>query len=132
MLDGYDAGRNILVLAGDEARTYGDAAARCLQDVLAYDPPNQRARTMLHELGYEVIDEAQEAAPPEYAPSDPEMVAAPLAPRGQGGYGEAPLPAYELEELVHELREARRLLRAQVLPLRFPFAPRALSEDTAH
>ncbi len=79
----------------------GDAAARCLQDVLAYDPPNLRARAMLHELGYEVIDDppAQAEEEPhdigaEYSPSDPEMVAAPLPPRSQGGYGEAPLPAY--------------------------------------
>ena len=77
----------------------GDAAARCLQDVLAYDPPNLRARAMLHELGYEVIDEPQEAAP-EYAASDPQIVAAPLPPRGREGYSpDAPLPSFELEEL---------------------------------
>ncbi len=87
----------------------GDSAARCLQDVLAYDPPNLRARAMLHELGYEVIDdpgaagagapEAQDLAP-EYASSDPEVVAAPLPARDEPGYAEeAPLPAYELEEL---------------------------------
>jgi tetratricopeptide (TPR) repeat protein len=75
----------------------GDAAARCLQDVLAYDPPNLRARAMLNELGYEVIDEPQEAVQ-EYAPSDPEMIAAPQPPRSTG-YGDAPLPSYELDDL---------------------------------
>jgi tetratricopeptide (TPR) repeat protein len=73
----------------------GDAAARCLQDVLAYDPPNQRARAMLHELGYEVIDEPQPEPMEEYAPSDPQMVAAPQPARA---YGDDPLPAYELDE----------------------------------
>ena len=80
----------------------GDAAARCLQDVLAYDPPNARARQMLHELGYEVIDEPQDGnqdgqmgqapeeqlldeppapdammMPAEYAPSEPQRASAP-------------------------------------------------------
>ena len=80
----------------------GETAARCLQDVLAYDPPNQRARAMLYELGYEVIDEPQEPVQ-DYAPSDPQMVAAPLPPRGaaekQAYASEAPLPSYELEEV---------------------------------
>jgi tetratricopeptide (TPR) repeat protein len=89
-----------------------DAAARCLQDVLAYDPPNLRARAMLHELGYEVIDEEQPAqdgqeAADDYAPSDQELVAAPQAPRGGyptrqeeqlTPYGETPLPSYDFEE----------------------------------
>jgi len=81
----------------------GDAAARCLQDVLAYDPPNLRARAMLHELGYEVIDEPEQAQ--EYAQSAPDQVAAPQPARAPdprddygGGYDE-PLPAYELEEV---------------------------------
>ena len=91
----------------------GDAAARCLQDVLAYDPPNLRARAMLHELGYEIIDEPGDTAvgadappaddfagaPADYAASIPEMVAAPLAPRSQPGYADGPLPSYELEEI---------------------------------
>ncbi len=83
----------------------GDAAARCLPDVLAYDPPNLRARAMLHELGYEVIDEPEQAPAQDYAASVAEQVAAPLASRDTGapspGYGgdyDEPLPAYELDE----------------------------------
>jgi tetratricopeptide (TPR) repeat protein len=82
----------------------GDAAARCLQDVLAYDPPNARARAMLHELGYEVIDEP-EAEAEIYAESDPGELAPAQPPRGapapqQQAYGyDEPLPAYELDEV---------------------------------
>jgi tetratricopeptide (TPR) repeat protein len=75
----------------------GDAAARCLQDVLAYDPPNARARAMLHELGYEVIDEPEQP-PEELAPSESEQFVQQRAPDfGGGGYDE-PLPSYELDE----------------------------------
>jgi len=62
----------------------GDSAARTLQDVLAYDPTNERAVELLRELGYEVVDEYGEA---------------------QGGdtnqgYDEASrLPSYDLEEM---------------------------------
>src|SRR5262249_23702361 len=85
----------------------GDAAARALQDVLAYDPQNLRAREMLHELGYEVIDEPAEDTQgteeylEDYAPSDPQQVAAPLPPRsGYEAYDhDAPLPSYDLEEI---------------------------------
>ena len=40
----------------------GDSAARALQDVLAFDPQNARAIEMLQELGYEIVDENEEAA----------------------------------------------------------------------
>ena len=63
---------------------------------------------MLHELGYEVIDEPQ-AEPEEvnsldyveeYAPSVPDQVAAPMPARGYDAYdNDAPLPSYDLEEI---------------------------------
>lgn len=55
----------------------GESAARMLQDALAYDPRSQRAIQMLHELGYEIVDEGTEEAQT---------------------FGEDPLPAYELDE----------------------------------
>jgi tetratricopeptide (TPR) repeat protein len=111
-LDVREALRDVLLEAGhideavlemlDLAALYvdsldGDAAARCLQDVLAYDPPNARARQMLNELGYEVIDEPQPDAMGEYAPSEPQMASAPQPARG--GTYEEPLPAYDLDEV---------------------------------
>jgi tetratricopeptide (TPR) repeat protein len=69
----------------------GDSAARALQDVLAFDPQNARAIEMLQELGYEIVDENEGAAP-----------------EGETAEGEAyepqpdhhePLPSYDLEEM---------------------------------
>lgn len=71
----------------------GDSAARALQDVLAFDPQNARAIEMLQELGYEIVDENEEAVDGQHA---------------EGGYdtGEAApgmhdprLPSYDLEEM---------------------------------
>ncbi len=62
----------------------GDSAARTLQDVLAYDPSNERAIELLRELGYEVVDEYGEAQ------GEPT----------EQGYDEASrLPSYDLEEM---------------------------------
>ncbi|GEM_PF-274512 len=70
----------------------GESAARALQDVLAYDPQNQRAIEMLQELGYEIVDENEEAAAAEQG-----------AHHDDGAYGEQPghdrLPSYDLEEM---------------------------------
>jgi tetratricopeptide (TPR) repeat protein len=54
----------------------GDAAARTLQDVLMVDPTNKRAAVLLHELGYELVEE--------------------LAPESDL---ESPLPAFDLEDV---------------------------------
>ena len=84
----------------------GEAAARSLQDVLAYDPPNLRARQMLHELsGYEVIDEPDRRRDPaghatrRARSGIRDAAARPNAPRydGHDGYDpSAPLPSYDL------------------------------------
>ncbi len=78
----------------------GDAAARCLQDVLAYDPPNLRARAMLHELGYEVIDEPQEGPDGRTTRRAIRRWSPRRSPRAHtaGTYDDAPLPSYDLEE----------------------------------
>jgi tetratricopeptide (TPR) repeat protein len=72
----------------------GESAARALQDVLAYDPQNQRAIEMLQELGYEIVDETEEAAAAEQGAPDID---------DPGAYGEQPshdrLPSYDLEEM---------------------------------
>ena len=64
----------------------GDAAARTLQDVLAYDPVNERAIELLRELGYEVVDEYGDAGQGEATDAN--------------AYDEANrLPSYDLEEM---------------------------------
>jgi tetratricopeptide (TPR) repeat protein len=72
----------------------GESAARALQDVLAYDPQNQRAIEMLQELGYEIVDENEDAAAAEQGAHDLD---------DPGAYGEQPshdrLPSYDLEEM---------------------------------
>ncbi len=95
-----------------------EAAAHALQDVLAYEPRNARALEMLHELGYEVVEDeadtgeaaeayappvAQTPAPPT-APPPPSHRSAPLSPRGGAPMSPrgAPLPparARQLSEL---------------------------------
>ena len=72
----------------------GDAAARVLQDALAIEPQNERAASMLHELGYELVEESQPSVTQQGAPSG-----SPMRPR-YGSYDpEAPLPSYDLEEI---------------------------------
>jgi tetratricopeptide (TPR) repeat protein len=78
----------------------GDGAARTLQDVLAIDPTNARAAEMLHELGYELVEEPSssvpEIAPDEVVDAEP---GADLVATGEGYDPEAPLPSYDLEEI---------------------------------
>ncbi len=108
----------------------GDAAARCLQDVLAYDPPNLRARQMLNELGYEVIDDPQpEPVQEEYAPSVPQMAAAPQPARGYAG-NEVPLPSYDLDDVAeapappaHAYADRSHTDRDRSIPRAPPAAP---------
>lgn len=76
----------------------GESAARSLQDVLAFDPQNARAIEMLQELGYEIVDENEEAAAMqggemEYAAADDHAHAL------EHEVPQAPLPSYDLEEM---------------------------------
>ena len=74
----------------------GEGAARTLEEVLAIDPSNARAIGTLRELGYEV------EAPPE-EPAQSGAIAA-------EDFGEAPLPAYDLDdpsEEHHAMRASR-------------------------
>ena len=66
----------------------GDAAARTLQDVLAYDPSNGRAIEMLRELGYEVVDEYGESSQ-----------ASEITEQGYADEASQQLPSYDLEEM---------------------------------
>jgi tetratricopeptide (TPR) repeat protein len=68
----------------------GDSAARALQDVLAFDPTNERAIQMLQELGYEIVDEGENLdASQSIDGSDP------YAEEGQ----QERLPSYDMEEM---------------------------------
>ncbi len=74
----------------------GDSAARSLQDALAIDPENPTAGRMLHDLGYELVEEGQ-------APSEPAQEVAETAFGTRARHAsydpEAPLPSYDLEEI---------------------------------
>jgi tetratricopeptide (TPR) repeat protein len=70
----------------------GESAARALQDVLAFDPQNARAVEMLQELGYEIVDESEEAA----AAGDEAQGAEAYASEEDG---HERLPSYDLEEM---------------------------------
>lgn len=100
-MDLHEAYRDILIEAGQTEEAVqemlliasmfvdaldGESAARALQDVLAFDPQNARAIEMLQELGYEIVDENEEAAgePAEAAYEEP---------------GHERLPSYDLEEM---------------------------------
>lgn len=76
----------------------GESAARALQDVLAFDPQNARAIEMLQELGYEIVDEADEGAAAE-AGGEYEQVEEVQDAAEDGGEHHAPLPSYDLEEM---------------------------------
>ncbi len=71
----------------------GDSAARALQDVLAFDPTNARAIEMLQELGYEIVDESEEAADGHHADGGYETGEA------DPGMHDPRLPSYDLEEM---------------------------------
>ena len=112
-----------------------DAAARTLQDVLAYDPHNQRALEMLHELGFEIVPEEDEAPLPAYGLEEEASSDAAtqfvdehddhiktdigIAP-GHAGYGEeAPLPSFRLDD-----RAQQRQRPAQIeTPIPPPLPP---------
>lgn len=84
-----DAVQEMLVIASLYIDSLdGDSAARALQDVLAFDPQNARAIEMLQELGYEIVDENEEATADvePYEGVEPE----PHPDR---------LPSYDLEEM---------------------------------
>jgi len=93
-----DACAVMIELAGLEIDALdGEGAARTLQDVLAIDPHNARAMQMLHELGYELVEEPASSVP-EIAPDD--FVEGEAAPRPAEAYDpEGPLPSYDLEEI---------------------------------
>jgi tetratricopeptide (TPR) repeat protein len=74
----------------------GEGAARTLQDVLAIDPTNVRATEMLHELGYELVEEPASSVP-EIAPDEYDAQAS--LPAGDSYDPEGPLPSYDLEEI---------------------------------
>ncbi|MDF2692504.1 MAG: hypothetical protein K0S65_887, partial [Labilithrix sp.] len=92
-----DAVQEMLVIASLYVDALdGDSAARALQDVLAFDPSNARAIEMLQELGYEIVDENDEAAAGHEGQ--------PLEGGEVGGYVEEVghddrLPSYDLEEM---------------------------------
>jgi tetratricopeptide (TPR) repeat protein len=94
-----DAAAAMLAIAGLQIDGLdGEAAARTLQDVLGLDPQNERATQMLHELGYELVEEPVSAQPPQ--PTADRLP--PMRPEYQSvsSYDpEAPLPSYDLEEI---------------------------------
>jgi tetratricopeptide (TPR) repeat protein len=91
-----DAVLTMLAIAGLQIDGLdGEAAARTLQEVLALDPQNARATQMLHELGYELVEEPVSARPSadQLPPMRPEY-------QSVSSYDpEAPLPSYDLEEI---------------------------------
>lgn len=87
-----DAVQEMLVIAALYIDSLdGDSAARALQDVLAFDPQNARAIDMLQELGYEIVDENEEAGA--------EPVADEAAAYEAAGEHHERLPSYDLEEM---------------------------------
>ncbi|HSY24624.1 MAG TPA: tetratricopeptide repeat protein [Polyangiaceae bacterium] len=73
----------------------GDGAARSLQDALALEPDNAIAARMLHDLGYELVEEG---APLSVTADDPDAAFDTRA--RQSSYNpDAPLPSYDLEEI---------------------------------
>jgi tetratricopeptide (TPR) repeat protein len=72
----------------------GEEAARSLQDALAIDPGNAAALRMLHDLGYELVEE------PESHEAEPvDLVPPPRSAQISAYDPEAPLPSYDLEEI---------------------------------
>jgi tetratricopeptide (TPR) repeat protein len=120
-----DAVQEMLVIAALYIDSLdGDSAARALQDVLAFDPQNARAIEMLQELGYEIVDENEEAGA---APQDTEV-----GYEAQTGTDHDALPSYELEEVAAAQGSAQYADDRQVYVGRAPsHAPGAdvLSQD---
>ena len=73
----------------------GDGAAQTLQDVMGLDPQNQRAAQMLHELGYELVDDAQQQ---QQQHAQQQQQGQQLPSYGTSYDAEAPLPSYDLDE----------------------------------
>jgi tetratricopeptide (TPR) repeat protein len=92
-----DAVQEMLVIAALYIDSLdGDSAARALQDVLAFDPQNARAIEMLQELGYEIVDENEEAAA---AADDGEASYEAVGGEVEEVEQHEPLPSYDLEEM---------------------------------
>lgn len=75
----------------------GESAARALQDVLAFDPQNARAIEMLQELGYEIVDEADEGVVTEGEAEYEQVEEVEAAAEAEEQHGA--LPSYDLEEM---------------------------------
>ncbi len=89
-----EAVEEMLVIAGLYVDTLdGESAARALQDVLAFDPTNERAIAMLQELGYEIVEEGEEAPP------EGEAAAHAGYEQGYDAGQDERLPSYDLEEM---------------------------------
>jgi tetratricopeptide (TPR) repeat protein len=73
----------------------GEGAARMLQEALALEPQNAAATAMLRELGYELVEESDDAGPSNRDSHDDEVGST----RNQPYDPEAPLPSYDLEEI---------------------------------
>jgi tetratricopeptide (TPR) repeat protein len=73
----------------------GEEAARTLQEALSLEPENAAATKMLRALGYELVEEPDDADPSSRDSQDDE----PRAAIGQPYDPEAPLPSYDLEEI---------------------------------
>jgi tetratricopeptide (TPR) repeat protein len=92
-----DAVATMIALAGLQIDGLdGESAARTLQEVLGYDPQNERATAMLRELGYELVEEpvpSSQLGQDRLPPMRPEY-------QSTSSYDpEAPLPSYDLEEI---------------------------------
>ncbi|HEY8038872.1 MAG TPA: hypothetical protein VIF15_03730 [Polyangiaceae bacterium] len=78
----------------------GDSAARTLQDVLGLDPGNARAQEMLHELGYELVEEPVSASTSQQTAAQEQLPPPREKYSSTSSYDpEAPLPSYDLEEI---------------------------------
>lgn len=73
----------------------GEAAARMLQEALAVEPENAAASKMLRELGYELVEEPDDAGSAGESRDDEAHTGAAARPYDP----EAPLPSYDLEEI---------------------------------
>jgi tetratricopeptide (TPR) repeat protein len=94
-----DAVQEMLVIAALYIDSLdGDSAARALQDVLAFDPQNARAIEMLQELGYEIVDENEEAAAAEAVEEQGEDAVYELEAAAEPEQDDR-LPSYDLEEM---------------------------------
>ncbi|MCL2777334.1 MAG: tetratricopeptide repeat protein [Polyangiaceae bacterium] len=65
----------------------GESAVHALEDVLAFDPENTRAIDLLHELGYEIVNDKQD-----------ELANFSASDKSSAGT-DAPLPAYDIDEV---------------------------------